>query len=80
LKRHKVFHCCYFRSDGTNFAVPFCVFIDQLLFGPKPLSESVLASVRYAMKRERNQDTGVMEPRKVSNAFVKTRASFIAGC
>jgi hypothetical protein len=47
------------------------VFNDIALIGPKPLSEREIASVRYAMKNERNQDTRVMEPRIRCNVFVR---------
>lgn len=46
------------------------MFNDIALIGPKPLSEREIASVRYAKKNERNQDTRVMEPRIRCNVFV----------
>ena len=52
--------------------------IDKLFFVPKPLSEREIASVRYVMKGERNQDTRVMEPRIECNVFVQKRVTFIA--
>jgi len=54
------------------------VFIDKLLIGSKPVSEREIASVRYAMKGERNQDTRFMEPRIKCNSLVQKRVTFIA--
>ena len=54
------------------------MFIDKLLFGPKPMSEREMASVRYAVNGECNQDTRVMEPRIECNVFVQKKGDFIA--
>jgi hypothetical protein len=55
------------------------MFIDKLLFGPKPLSEREIASVRYAMKSERNQNTRVMELLIVCYVFVQKRVTIMVG-